>query len=133
MGKSKSTWFAAGLATLALAACSEEATPEQQGSGENTIELSEFPDRPYWGDTHLHTDNSVDAFGFGTRLGPEDALRFARGEQVTATTGAQTQLARPLDFLVIADHSDALGATRRLYDAPRWYVNWVIGDESWLN
>ena len=86
----------------------------------------------YWGDTHLHTDNSVDAFGFGVRLGPEEALRFARGEEVTATTGAQAQLARPLDFLVISDHSDALGATRRLYDAPRWYVNWVIGDETVL-
>jgi hypothetical protein len=119
---------------LALAACSSEPALEaaQTGDGTDTVELAEFPDRPYWGDTHLHTDNSVDAFGFGTRLGPEAALRFARGEEVTATTGAQAQLARPLDFLVIADHSDALGATRRLYDAPRWYVNWVIGDETVL-
>jgi hypothetical protein len=125
---------ATSVMALALAACSSE--PEldaaQTGNGEDTIELAEFPDRPYWGDTHLHTDNSVDAFGFGVRLGPEAALRFARGEEVTATTGAQAQLARPLDFLVISDHSDALGATRRLYDAPRWYVNWVIGDETVL-
>ncbi len=125
--------LASGL-SLALVACSDEVEvdPSQSGDGEDTIELAEFPDRPYWGDTHLHTDNSVDAFGFGTRLGPEEALRYARGEEVTATTGAQSQLARPLDFLVIADHSDALGATRRLYDAPRWYVNWVIGDETVL-
>ncbi|MEL7199520.1 MAG: DUF3604 domain-containing protein [Pseudomonadota bacterium] len=128
------TFAMASVAALALAGCESE--PEvaaaQSGSGEDTIELAEFPDRPYWGDTHLHTDNSVDAFGFGTRLGPEAALRFARGEEVTATTGGTTQLARPLDFLVIADHSDALGATRRLYDAPRWYVDWVIGDETVL-
>ncbi len=119
---------------MALAACSSEPALDavQTGDGTDTVELAEFPDRPYWGDTHLHTDNSVDAFGFGTRLGPEAALRFARGEEVTATTGAQAQLARPLDFLVIADHSDALGATRRLYDTPRWYVNWVIGDETVL-
>ena len=123
-----------GLSILALTACGGEEPVDEakSGNGEGTIELAEFPDRPYWGDTHLHTDNSVDAFGFGTRLGPEEALRFARGEEVTATTGAQTKLARPLDFLVIADHSDALGATRRLYDAPRWYVDWVIGDDTVL-
>jgi len=133
----RKAWNALALSSVAaftVSSCGSETEvdPAQSGSGEDTIELAEFPDRPYWGDTHLHTDNSVDAFGFGTRLGPEDALRFARGEEVTATTGAQTQLERPLDFLVIADHSDALGATRRLYDAPRWYVNWVIGDETVL-
>lgn len=125
---------AASLMTIVVAGCSGDAAldPAQTGDGENTIELAEFPDRPYWGDTHLHTDNSIDAFGFGVRLGPEAALRFARGEEVTATTGAKARLSRPLDFLVIADHSDGLGATRRLYDAPRWYVDWVIGDETVL-
>lgn len=136
----RKTWtMAAGLAAagpvaLTLAGCSGDAAldPAQTGNGEDTIALAEFPDRPYWGDTHLHTDNSIDAFGFGVRLGPEEALRFARGEEVTATTGGKAQLDRPLDFLVIADHSDGLGATRRLYDAPRWYVKWVIGDETVL-
>ncbi|MBX7532604.1 DUF3604 domain-containing protein [Qipengyuania sp. 1XM1-15A] len=112
--------------SLLLAGCSDrlpaDATEAQSGDGTDTIELAEFPDRPYWGDTHLHTDVSVDAFGFGVRLGPEDALKFARGEQVTATTGMTAKLDRPLDFLVIADHSDAMGATRRLYDAPRMMV-----------
>ena len=113
-------------AALALAGCdvagAGEASEAQRGDSADTIELAEFPDRPYWGDTHLHTDVSVDAFGFGVRLGPEDALKFARGEEVTATTGMSAKLARPLDFLVIADHSDAMGATRRLYDAPRMMV-----------
>ncbi|MEO0698786.1 MAG: DUF3604 domain-containing protein, partial [Pseudomonadota bacterium] len=120
---------------IGLSACSDsepQVSADKSGDGTDTIDLAEFPDRPYWGDTHLHTDNSVDAFGFGTRLGPEAALRFARGEEVTATTGAKTQLSRPLDFLVIADHSDGLGATRRLFDAPRWYVEWVMGDETVL-
>ena len=59
----------AGL--LALAACSSEreATPEQAGNGEDTIELAEFPDRPYWGDTHLHTDIPMDAGAFRNPLG----------------------------------------------------------------
>jgi hypothetical protein len=72
-----------------------------------------------WGDTHLHTSNSIDAFGFGVKLGPEEALRFARGEEVTSTWGLKAKLVRPLDFLVIADHSGGLGATRALYEAPR--------------
>ncbi|MEM8726925.1 MAG: DUF3604 domain-containing protein, partial [Pseudomonadota bacterium] len=91
----------ASSAALALAGCDSlfPVDEAQSGNGEGTIELAEFPDRPYWGDTHLHTDNSVDAFGFGVRLGPEEALKFARGEPVTATTGGEVQLARPLDFL----------------------------------
>ncbi len=75
-----------------------------------------------WGDTHLHTANSIDAFGFGVKLGPEEALRFARGEEVTSTWGLKAKLDRPLDFLVIADHSGGLGATKALYDAPRFLI-----------
>lgn len=78
--------------------------------------------RLLWGDTHLHTSNSIDAFGFGAKVGPEDALRFARGEEVNSTWGLKAKLERPLDFLVIADHSGGLGATQRLYDAPRFMI-----------
>ncbi len=68
-----------------------------------------FPSRMYWGDTHLHTDISMDAGAFGNRLGLEEAYRFARGEEVTTSTGLQARLSRPLDFIVIADHSDNMG------------------------
>ena len=64
------------------------------------------PSTVYWGDTHLHTNLSVDAYNFGNRkLGPEEAYRFAKGEAVTAHNGMQARLHRPLDFLVIADHA----------------------------
>ena len=68
-----------------------------------------FPDRPLWGEMHLHTSWSPDAVGGGTRLGPDVAYRFARGEEVTSSTGQPVRLSRPLDWLAIADHSDALG------------------------
>ena len=68
-----------------------------------------FPTRVYWGDTHLHTSYSTDAGMSGTTLGPEEAYRFARGEEVTSTTGLKTKLRRPLDFLVVADHAETLG------------------------
>jgi len=69
----------------------------------------DFPTRPLFGDTHLHTSFSMDAGAFGARLGPKDAYRFARGEQVMSSTGQPAKLSRPLDFLVVTDHSDNMG------------------------
>jgi hypothetical protein len=68
-----------------------------------------FPTRPLFGDTHLHTAVSLDAGVAGARLTPADAYRFARGEQITASSGQPVKLTRPLDFLVVADHSDQMG------------------------
>ena len=73
-----------------------------------------YPTRVLWGDTHLHTSNSLDARLMGATLDVEDAYRFARGEQVTATNGQSAKLSRPLDFLVVTDHSDALGVMDRV-------------------
>ena len=64
----------------------------------------------FWGDTHLHSNFSMDAFIFGNTLGPDDAYRFAKGEKVMATKGQPAQLREPLDFLVLADHTDGVGA-----------------------
>ncbi len=71
---------------------------------------AKFPTRPLWGDQHLHTGWSFDA-GFVTTLSPEDALRFARGEQVNSTFDVPAKLSRPLDWVVMTDHSDSLGFT----------------------
>ena len=68
-----------------------------------------YPSRPLLGDTHLHTGFSMDAGVFGARLTPRDAYSFARGEQVTSSTGQPVKLSRPLDFLVVTDHSDNMG------------------------
>ena len=68
-----------------------------------------YPQRVYWGDTHLHTSNSPDAGLVGNTLGPDMAYRFARGEEVTASGGLRVKLIRPLDFLVVADHSEYMG------------------------
>src|SRR6516165_3145033 len=69
----------------------------------------EYPTRPFFGDTHVHTSFSMDAGAFGAVLGPKDAYRFARGEQVISNTGQPVKLSRPLDFLVVTDHSDNMG------------------------
>jgi hypothetical protein len=76
-----------------------------------------FPDEVFWGDTHVHTTLSFDAGSFGNRLGPEDAYRFARGEEITATGGFKVRLSRPLDFLVVSDHSDNMGLFTRIFES----------------
>ena len=68
-----------------------------------------YPTRPFFGDTHLHTSFSFDAGAFGARLTPRDAYLFARGNEVTASSGQPAKLSRPLDFLVVSDHSDQMG------------------------
>ncbi len=68
-----------------------------------------FPTRPLFGDTHLHTAMSFDAGMFGCRLGPVEAYRFAKGEELASSSGQRVRLSRPLDFLVVADHSDFMG------------------------
>ncbi|NOV17060.1 DUF3604 domain-containing protein [Ensifer adhaerens] len=68
-----------------------------------------FPSRPLFGDTHLHTSQSFDAIAFGNSLGPEEAYRFARGEEVISSTGQHARLSRPLDFLVVSDHAENMG------------------------
>ena len=68
-----------------------------------------FPNNVYFGDAHLHTSYSTDAGMTGTKLGPEEALRFARGEEVISNHGLPAKLIPPLDFLVVADHAENLG------------------------
>jgi hypothetical protein len=68
-----------------------------------------FATIPLWGDTHLHTEVSFDAGAFGNRLGLDEAYQFARGDEVVSTNGTPARLSRPLDFLVVADHSDNMG------------------------
>ncbi len=90
-----------------------------------------FPTQVFWGDTHVHTALSMDAGAFGARLLPEDAYRFGRGEELTSSTGLRVKLSRPLDFLVVADHSDNMGFFPRLLEGDpalladptgkRWY------------
>jgi len=82
-----------------------------------------FPTMPLWGDTHLHTANSFDAGAFGARLLPDDAFRFARGGQVTSSTGVPARLSRPLDWLVVADHSDNMGFFPDLYSGKQNIVS----------
>ncbi len=81
-----------------------------------------FPTQVFFGDTHVHTGASMDAGAFGARTGPEDAFRFARGEEITAANGMKVKLSRPLDFVVVADHSDNMGFFPKLFAGDPGYL-----------
>ncbi|MGD9501240.1 MAG: DUF3604 domain-containing protein [Methyloceanibacter sp.] len=108
-----------GLIAVALVACASPAKA-QDASGISADVLKGrpyspyadqgYPNEVYFGDLHVHTALSADAGGSGTRLGPRDAYRFARGEQVISNSGQPVKLARPYDFFALTEHSDAMGA-----------------------
>jgi len=94
---------------FALSATATQAADSTQSANYSPYVDRDYPTRPFFGDTHVHTSFSMDAGAFGARLDPTDAYRFARGEQVRASGGQLAKLSRPLDFLVVTDHSDGMG------------------------
>ncbi len=72
-------------------------------------EIRQNPEKNlYFGETHMHTAYSLDAFLGGTRQTPGDAYRFARGETVVVN-GQPHRMRRPLDFAAVTDHAEYLG------------------------
>jgi hypothetical protein len=121
--KKRSTCYAAIAVVAALAAVATPLSAQMpppadaekvlddayRGKSYSPYAARGFASRPLWGDTHLHTAASMDAGAFGNRLDLRTAYRFARGEQVVSSNGTPAKLSRPLDWLVVADHSDNMG------------------------
>ena len=73
----------------------------------------DYPHEVFWGDAHLHTSLSFDAYGDGnTDMHPDLAYRFAKGEQIDGHDGKPVRISRPLDFIVIADHAEYMGVVQ---------------------
>ncbi len=142
---SKARWLGAGM--LALASCSAPSDKPGQTAGKTAAgtttgakasadyspylagdhtPAADDGSRPYYGDTHLHTSYSTDAGMLGNTLGPEDAYRFAKGEQVTSSTGLPVRLQRPYDFLVVSDHSENLGLAPGITEG-----NQIVATHPW--
>ncbi len=105
---------------LALTACQKDDTPlmTQNASPQpvSVVTSEQVPPvsasnplrNAYFGETHMHTAYSLDAYIGGTRLMPSDAYRFARGKTVTVDGKAHTPH-RPLDFVAVTDHAEYIG------------------------
>lgn len=95
---------------LLMAGCTSDSSRDQTYASADDVPLTEYPERVYWGDLHLHTLYSFDSYNFGNKsLGPDEAYRFAKGEPIEAHTGDIAQLSAPLDFLMISDHAEYTG------------------------
>jgi len=109
--------------------CSLSAAAE--GAGYAPQASQDYPQNVYWGDTHLHTRNSADAYSLGNEnLTPIDAYRFARGQEILAHNGMKVRLKRPLDFLVVSDHAEYLGGYYR-YNVDDPMVTETAAGKQW--
>jgi Protein of unknown function (DUF3604) len=94
------------LITLTMPVLGEEYSPALNQKGASNL---------YWGDLHVHSNLSPDAFSFGNhKLTPDDALNFAKGKTVVANNGMKARLQQPLDFLLVADHAEFIGVFPKL-------------------
>ncbi|WP_170457077.1 DUF3604 domain-containing protein [Ruegeria arenilitoris] len=140
-------WTLACLAALTATSVSAQEFQTEQDSTDVVLAPDDFspyagrnfPQRPLWGDSHLHTSVSVDA-GTMTRLTQEQAFRFACGEEVTTTHGLRAKLSRPLDWLVVSDHAEMYGLMPQLLagdaevlatpQGKAWYEALTAGDSQ---
>jgi hypothetical protein len=126
-----------GVSAIALAACGQgerqgKSAASATGAAAGVAETA-YPERAYFGDTHVHTGWSADAGMDGAVTSPEDAIRFARGEAVNASSGQVAKLARPYDWIAVTDHSDGMGTISEIVaENPAMVANPVIARWSKL-
>lgn len=89
--------------------------------------------RAFFGDLHVHTAISHDAFAMGATIRPDGAYRFAKGEAITVEKlNTEVQLAAPLDFAAVTDHAENMGAVSVCADASQpGYRHWLCRLERW--
>lgn len=139
-------WTAAGL-LLALVAC-DRATPPADISPLAASSSRDIPERilpvsddiverwpkrnpernAYFGDLHVHTTYSFDAYAFGTTATPRDAYRYAMGEGIPHPAGFETKLREPLDFYAVTDHALFLGLAAEAADTSTDFSKFPISE-----
>lgn len=120
----KLIYFIISLVIVSCTSAKKEASSDSNNSSTSAsaTETTGNATNVYWGDTHLHTNLSMDAGLFGNRIGLDEAYKFAKGEEVTASIGIKAKLSRPLDFLVVADHSDGMGLFQAINAGDDWVM-----------
>jgi hypothetical protein len=95
------------LLPVLLAAALPVAAQDHHAAEEAAVPLNPLKEA-FFGETHVHTSFSLDAYIGGARLSPFDAYRFAKGEDVSVNAVLHN-IGRPLDFAAVSDHAEFLG------------------------
>lgn len=105
---------------LAGRARGNEVLPHEPG----ILDRRRLPANPernaYFGDLHVHTANSFDAYSFGTTATPADAYRYAQGQALRHPVGFEVRLQQPLDFYAVTDHAMFMGLVKAADRDPRF-------------
>ncbi len=106
------------LTTLAFgaASCRREGAPAPVGAGDAAAPAPNPLSNAYFGDLHVHTRDSFDAFLFATKATPDDAYRYARGAPLAHPSGYELRLGAPLDFYAVPDHAEYRGILPAMTD-----------------
>lgn len=121
--KSVENYIFSGIFAIFLLGASGSLAEETTRKPYSPPVAADYPQRVLWGDTHLHSNRSVDAYSMGNEtVSAADAFRFARGETVVSPSGQPARLRRSLDFLAVTDHGEYLGV----------YINTVLGNKMLL-
>src|ERR1700751_4164602 len=116
------------LSTGAMISCNKSEGPK---SAQSTAQLSNAEQKPqpnpdrntYFGEEHIHTRWSVDAWVIGNRLtGPDDALKYAQGQTIKHPMGYDIKIDTPMDFMGVTEHSEYVGVTKEA-NTPGSYVS----------
>ena len=110
-------------------------------NNETTHETEQTPKKPnlstkvdvnksaYFGDLHIHTSWSFDAFVFNVKIGPEDAYRFGKGEAIDHVGGRKIKIGRPLDFMAVTEHAEYMGLYLQLTDKDSGLANSALAKD----
>ena len=120
--------FVTGLVLLALLVFTSFVMAQSVGEPGRGSNQPNTLNNVYFGEQHLHTVNSPDAFSFGTRNTPDDALRFCKGEAIKiATTGEMVQKKTPYDWCAVTDHAEYMGMMPLLLEKDNQLADTEIG------
>jgi len=114
------------VASLLLTACGSDSPPAQRPPGKGNCASFDELRQPFFGETHVHTKLSLDASTQGTRLSPDDAYAFARGETIgiqpydeEGNATRSLTIDAPLDFVMVSDHAEFFGTLAICADPER--------------
>ena len=104
---------------------------QEKSLTDNQIKFRPAPNpdmNAYFGDLHVHTQNSFDAYSFGTISTPAHAYRYAQGQAILHPTGYQIQLSRPLDFYAVTDHAMFMGLLKEAADTSSKFSQYKLSE-----